>query len=412
MIHISLSPNLEFDDVRAAVARLFMPWQWREHAAQQQLAEKLAHYVNAKEVMLTASGRGALMVLLRGLGIGEGDEVILQSFTCNAVANPIMWVGATPIYADIDDTFNIDSAKLEGRVTPRTKALIIQHTFGIPAKVEELLEVARRHNLIVIEDCAHALGASYRGRRVGSFGDVALFSFGRDKVISASFGGALAVNREELVANIRSQYENLAYPSGGWTMQQLLHPIISWFTLLTYGPVGKAIFSLAQGLRLVSRVVTRQEYCGEQPAHLEKKMPGALAVLALRQFHKLARFNEHRRELAALYARELSAEPAFKLVGEHDGGSIFLRYPVLHSRAPEVLRAARARGMVLGDWYARVIDPAGTDRSAMHYREGCCVAAEGTAPNIINLPTNIRTSRNDARRVVEFLHSWKPSSEK
>ena len=120
--------------------------------------------------------------------IGEGDEVLVQAFTCVAVPNSVLWAQATPVYADIDATLNIDPIDVEKKITNRTKAIIVQHTFGIPADMDALVALAKKHNILLIEDCAHSLGATYKGKKVGTFGDAAFFSFGRDKVVSSVFG--------------------------------------------------------------------------------------------------------------------------------------------------------------------------------------------------------------------------------
>ncbi|MGI0148096.1 MAG: DegT/DnrJ/EryC1/StrS family aminotransferase, partial [Thermoplasmata archaeon] len=122
-------------------------------------------------------GRVALYAILRTLEIGHEDEVILPAFTCVVVPNAVRFAGATPVYADIvPGGYNLDPAGVERAVTPRTRAIIVQHTFGIPADLDPLLEIARRHGLAVIEDCAHSLGSEYRERGVGTFGLAAFFS--------------------------------------------------------------------------------------------------------------------------------------------------------------------------------------------------------------------------------------------
>src|SRR5581483_4013141 len=112
-----------------------------------------------------------------------------QAFTCVAVPNSVLWTGAKAIYADIDETGNLDPKDLEKKITKKTKAVIIQHTFGIAANMDAIQKVLKGKKIILIEDCAHALGASYKGKKLGTFGEFAFFSFGRDKVISSVFGG-------------------------------------------------------------------------------------------------------------------------------------------------------------------------------------------------------------------------------
>jgi dTDP-4-amino-4,6-dideoxygalactose transaminase len=151
------------------------------------------------------SGTAPLHVACMLAGFGPGDEVITAPFTFISSAWGISYVGATPVFADIEEgTFNLDPAKLAAAVTPRTKGIIVVHLFGQPARMDEIMAVARRHNLFVIEDCAQAVGASYRGKPVGSIGDVGTFSFYPTKNLGGcGEGGAFVSRREELLTKAR-----------------------------------------------------------------------------------------------------------------------------------------------------------------------------------------------------------------
>jgi len=162
------------------------------------------------DVFLVNSGRSALYLILKAAGIGEGDEVLIQAYTCNAVPNPIIWTGAKPIYADIKaDSLNVAVDDLKKKITERTRAIILQHTFGRPGPIEEVLEITRNKKLLFIEDCAHCLGAEYKGKKLGTYGDAAIFSFGREKVISSLAGGAIIVGNKQLERPISSLVSNL-----------------------------------------------------------------------------------------------------------------------------------------------------------------------------------------------------------
>ena len=135
-------------------------------------AEAAALYANGVHFL---RGRIAMCAILKALGIGRGDEVIIQAFTCVAVPCPVLATGAKPVFADIDPaTFNLDPASVEARITPRTRAIVVQHTFGIPADMDSILRIARARGIYVIEDCCHTVASSYRGARVGSLGDLSL----------------------------------------------------------------------------------------------------------------------------------------------------------------------------------------------------------------------------------------------
>lgn len=144
------------------------------------------------------SGSTALWIALLGLGIGPGDEVIVPGFTFIASISAIIYAGAAPVLAEIDRTFNLDPADVERKITPRTKAIMAVHLMGNPARLDELQIVAKRHGLLLLEDCAQAFGASYKGRSVGSIGDAGAFSFNYAKVITAGEGGLITTNDETL----------------------------------------------------------------------------------------------------------------------------------------------------------------------------------------------------------------------
>lgn len=152
-----------------------------------------------------SSGTAALHLGLKACGVGPGDEVITVCNTYVATAFAITYTGATPVFVDVDpDTFNIDVAKIEAKITPRTKAILPVHIYGQIANMEDLVAMARKHNLRVVEDCAHTHGAARNGKKAGSFGDVGCYSFYPTKVIGAfGDGGFCATNDPELNAKIR-----------------------------------------------------------------------------------------------------------------------------------------------------------------------------------------------------------------
>ena len=137
----------------------------------------------------------------------------MQAFTCNAVPNPVLWAGLKPVYVDCDEkTFNIDKEDLKKKITPRSRVLIVQHTFGLPADMDAISEICRKNNLILIEDCAHSLGAEYKNKKVGTFGKAAFFSFSRDKVISSVYGGMAVTEDHELTKKIKEYQLKIGYP--------------------------------------------------------------------------------------------------------------------------------------------------------------------------------------------------------
>ena len=164
------------------------------------LESELASYIGCKYTVALNSGTDALHVALRALNIGAGDEVITTAFTFVATAEAIGMVGAKPVFVDIDEnTFNIDPKKIEAAITPKTKAIIPVHLYGQPCDMDAIMDIAHRHNLRVIEDCCQAIGALYKGKMVGTFGDIGCYSFYPTKNLGTmGDGGLCTVNSEEL----------------------------------------------------------------------------------------------------------------------------------------------------------------------------------------------------------------------
>lgn len=156
-----------------------------------------AGYLGVRYALGCASGTDALQIAMMGLGIGPGDEVITTPFTFVATTETIVLLGARPVYVDIDPaTFNIDPARIAGAITPRTKAILPVHLYGQAADMDPIMEIARKHRLFVIEDSAQALGASYRGRKVCTFGDVACISFFPSKNLGAFGDGGMVTTND------------------------------------------------------------------------------------------------------------------------------------------------------------------------------------------------------------------------
>lgn len=177
----------------------------------------MAQYVGVPHAVGVSSGTAGLHLCIRALEIGEGDEVIVPSLTFVAVANAVRYEHATPVFADIEAaTLNLDPAKVEAAITSRTRAIVVVHTFGVPAEMDAILDIASRHGLVVIEDACEAIGAEYRARRVGGFGDAAVFAFYPNKQITTGEGGMVVTRDEGLARRVRALRNQGRYESDDW----------------------------------------------------------------------------------------------------------------------------------------------------------------------------------------------------
>ncbi|PUA27479.1 MAG: aminotransferase DegT [Cellvibrio sp. 79] len=167
--------------------------------------EDLQTYLGEGYVVSTTNGTSALHTAISSLGIGSGDEVICPSYTFIATAFAVMQAGALPVFADVDNTHTLDPSSILKKIGHKTKAIIVVHTFGIPADMDVIMKIAKDHNLLVIEDCAQALGAEYNGKKLGTIGHAGCFSFCQSKhFTTGGEGGAIYVADEALAWTCRS----------------------------------------------------------------------------------------------------------------------------------------------------------------------------------------------------------------
>ncbi len=187
------------------------------HPAVRELEEGFARYQRLAHGVSCANGTVALEVALRALQLGPGDEVIVTPYSFVASASAILLCGATPVFADIDPhTFNLSPAAAEAAITPRTRAIVVVHFGGRPAEMDAFQQLARRHELRIVEDAAHAHGACWRGTPVGGWGDVATFSFQSFKLITAGEGGMIATNSATIADRCWSYCNQGRKQQGGW----------------------------------------------------------------------------------------------------------------------------------------------------------------------------------------------------
>ena len=193
-------------ELRAAFDRVFTRSWYIEGAEDAAFEKAFAEFCGVCGCVGVGNGLDALMLVLKAWGIGEGDEVIVPSNTYIATALAVTYVGAKPVFVEPDiRTFNIDPAKIEEAITGRTKAIMPVHLYGQPCDMDPIMAVAKKHNLLVLEDCAQAHGATYKGQKIGSFGDAAGFSFYPGKNLGAlGDAGAVVSNDEALLEKVRA----------------------------------------------------------------------------------------------------------------------------------------------------------------------------------------------------------------
>jgi dTDP-4-amino-4,6-dideoxygalactose transaminase len=201
---LDLSPEIEtlWDELNAAIQDVLRSGQFIMGPELHAFENEVAAYLGVKHAIGVNSGTDALVIGLRALGVGNGDEVITTPFSFFATAESISIVGARPVFVDIDETFNLDPKLIEPAITPKTRAILPVHLYGRPAEMDEIKSIADRHGLLVIEDCAQSFGARYRGRQTGTIGQVGSFSFFPSKSLGAFGDGGLVATNDDGTAEL------------------------------------------------------------------------------------------------------------------------------------------------------------------------------------------------------------------
>jgi len=279
------SGTISFSDCVLALSLVFRRKYLRQGRFIKKFEEAFADCVGAKYAYSSFKGRVSLSTILYALEFKPGDEIILPGYTCVVVPNALIYRGLKPVYVDIDpNTFNINPDDFERKITERTKGVILQYTYGLIPDLARLLSIARKYDLKVIEDCAHALGAEYKGRKVGSFGDAAFFSMEQTKVISTGVGGMAVTDNPRVAEKLKEFQRKCSFPECGeiqlWLLELIFqylhsHPSHGWW-------LRELIRVTSWRLRSKLPVSTTNAECqGIKPESYEKRMPNALARIGV-----------------------------------------------------------------------------------------------------------------------------------
>ena len=197
--------DIDFDETEAEAVQKVIKSRWLTMGnVTQEFEAAFASYIQVKHAIAVTNATAALHLACMALGIGPGDEVIVPSLTFVATANAVRYVGAAPVFADITstDNLNISPAAIEASITSHTRAIIVVHYAGYPCDMPAILEIARKHNLFVIEDAAHAVGSELEGRKLGAWGDIGCFSFFSNKNMTTGEGGMMTTDNAELAQKL------------------------------------------------------------------------------------------------------------------------------------------------------------------------------------------------------------------
>lgn len=352
-------------------------------------------------------GRVALYAILQGLGIGNGDQVVTQAFTCVAVPEAIMASGARPVYADIEPNgFNMDAGDLKRKITPQTRAIVVQHTYGIPADMERIKYIANKAGIPIIEDCCHTFVSMYKGKIVGSFGMGSFYSFEWGKPVVAGIGGSAIINESNLNKKIQSQYKAYKFPSTVKLMRiqlqyfgfkLLYRPFLYWSVRDMFHMLG-SIGAAESNYNPVQENQMAEDFCLRMPKPLQRRMARKLSDLDVLANHSHWASNEYRLRIESNQVRHPKISS--------DCDTVFARYPLLANDKDMLLEQARKVKVELADWYSTPIHPlTGKDLELVQYETGSCPNAEKRCKHVVTLPTHMSVKEKDVERIVAFFNS-------
>ncbi len=420
LISLEIGPNYQKDDVITTLKTLFLPNKKAFQGAKAKVENWFKDKFGVENVWFFDTCRGGIYLLLKSLNLNSDTEVLVQGFSCIVVPNAVLQANLKPIICDVStENFNFDLDKLEAKITPNTKVWILQYNFGIVPNMQRVLEICNKYNLILIEDCAHSLGARFSlGKQefeVGKFGHAAAFSFGRDKIISTTSGGAVIFNKENaLQAQVDFESWEKAFEATHHTLevmnlkasvQNLLYVILTTVFIkpLYYFGIGKAIAIFSTKTKLSKPVYTTSEKTlnvDQFPTPLIMSLN--LFPLLLNQLNKLERYNKHRQELALIYANELDID--------FNPQNVYLRLPIFIDKLTheeiynKIYTAMKNQGIFLGKWYNKVfLGTAINDEQAYNYKiTDLTNISELIRNKVLNLPTNINTTTSDATKIANI----------
>jgi perosamine synthetase len=353
-------------------------------------------------------GRVALYAILKTLGVGPGDEVLVPGFTCVVVPAAIMYTGALPVYYDIDPATLHGSPILAAHsITDRTKAVLIQHNFGAVAPLGDLPQVCRSRGIALIEDCAHSLGAISDRGPVGTLGTAAFCSLQWSKPTTTGLGGIARVNDESMITPLRDfatgacSEPSLAKSAYLGTLsllyRKLYRPKWYWVMRDSYRLAAK------RGIIQGSSSARELEICDRPPDYCERfGRPRRRSLESV--LNELPNSIPRRRNIHSRYAAHFAKTPTWTPANEPDGtAGVALRYPLLVENRAELLRCAREEKIEIGDWFNAPLHPHGARADAFGFQPSVCPIGTAAADKVINLPTHAFVTYREADRIMNFI---------
>lgn len=344
--------------------------------------------------LLTYKGREAITLALETLQLSENSGVAVNAFTCIAVIQAIENAKLTPVYIDIDpSTLNFTPDELEKSLKHhKISVVIIQNTLGYPCDIEGILKVCKKHNLILIEDLAHSIGTIYANKtEAGKTGDFAILSFSQDKVVDSVSGGAL------IIRNQKYKIQSAKKPETHQNSKDKMYPLLTFLIRKTYPyGIGKILHKFFKLFHLLSDPMGNSSNTQLTDWH---------AMLTLAGYSTLEKNLQHKRSISKIYAESLDKKILSQEICKNIDTATCLRFPIFVSNRKKLIEQLKTNGVHISDiWYDSVVAPK-KYLGLARYPKSTCPNGEKVADLILNLPTHINVTGQDALEISKFVNS-------
>jgi len=366
-----------------------------------------AGWLGAERAFSFWKGRVALYAILKALGVGEGSEVILPGYTCVMNVNPIKYLSEKPIYVDIEPaTYNLNVNLLPEKITPKTKVIIAQHTYGYPCDMDAIMNIAGKNGIPVVEDCCLSLGSKYKGKTVGTIGLAAYFSFQWNKPYTTGLGGMVVTSDANLAQKIESLRASQMCPPSAKEVFML------WTQLAVYRSIvyprttafAQSLFRYLTSKGAVVGSSSTSEFQPTMAPDFFKGISSTQAHSGLRQLENIEQNIAHRIKMAEFYDQLFQQRGWLtRTYNRTTVQPVMVRYPVRINQKQEALAEAAKAGVELGSWFECPLHPVETPLAAYGYEMGMCPEAEKAGNEVVNLPLHLRANEKTAKKTVEFI---------
>lgn len=324
------------EEVNSNVLECFKNAQYIMGENVKQFEKEIAEKIGVKHAITVGNGTDALIIALKSLGIKEGDEVITTDYTFFATAEAIRFVGATPVFCDVElDTYNIDPSQIEEKITDKTKAIICVHLFGNACKMDEINDIAKRHNLYVVEDAAQAINSQYKGKNVGNLGDIACFSFFPTKNLGCfGDGGMITTNDDDLATIIRALKVHGSGENG----------------MKAYAILNDEEVEVVEQNSGDNTVYNPLKYYNYLIGHNSRLDEIQAAILRIKLKH-LDEYTENRRSISHKYIDALKDTSLVMPTETEDGKHVFHLFILQSENREEIESKLKEKGIATGTYY-------------------------------------------------------------